>query len=327
MTRVLFRVDANDKIGRGHLSRCIAAAEMLKHDFQVCFILLKSSREFVEGQLGDYTVKYLENEGELKGLVTERDILCVDGYSFDVDWRGWIKPYVYKLIIIDDLPEPLKFVDVIVNYAPGINRKLYTGTDATHLLTGLKYVLLRPHFLEYARQQVEQMRHKNGVFVCFGGADPMNLGQLFVEQLLKEGFEDNIILVTNKPLSRVTGEDVQNLSIVSGLSENEMIHYIKSVRVAVVSASVLSFEVAALRVPSFCFYYVDNQRLIYKGLIEEKAICGGGLVKNQEDVKRSINSFMEFYDNPFLQNRIIAKQKELIDGESGERLREFMNQL
>ena len=39
MRRMLFRVDANKTIGRGHLSRTLALAEMFKDGFEVSFLI------------------------------------------------------------------------------------------------------------------------------------------------------------------------------------------------------------------------------------------------------------------------------------------------
>lgn len=323
--RVVFRVDADDKIGRGHLSRSIAAAEMIKHDFRVLFILSQNSERFSHRQLIDFDAVYLEDESDLPAFITKEDILWVDGYHFGEVWRAWIQPLVYKLILTDDLPEPLTYIDVIINYAPGIKREQYSGTNASYILAGLKYVLLRPGFLKAV---ADNPKTGDGAFVCFGGADPLGLGEAFVRELLSLGFRDNIYLVTTKGIDRsIFSGDTENLYILSGLSEQEMISYIRRSRVAVVSASVLSFEVMALRAPLFCFYYVENQRLIYNGLIHEEAAVGGGLVTDRADIAKALPLFTKFYNDPAHQKQIIEKQKELIDGQSGSRIIEFINNL
>ena len=38
--RLIFRADANTKIGRGHLSRCLAIADMLENDFEIFICVL-----------------------------------------------------------------------------------------------------------------------------------------------------------------------------------------------------------------------------------------------------------------------------------------------
>lgn len=317
---MFFRVDANNIIGRGHLSRMIAVAQMLENDFQIIFLIAKENEPYCLPLLEGREMRFLKEDDDLINIVSKNDILWLDGYSFDAFWRIKFEAYVFKLIYINDLPENMMGADVVVNHCPGIEIGNYPSPNKydTQFLLGLHYALLRPSFLNYARSFKEK-NNTAGVFVCFGGADPKRLGEQFVTGLLDAGFKDSIYFV---PSNTSVSIDSPNVIILNNLSENEMIMNMERSKVVVVPSSMLSIEAIAIRKPIFTMYYVDNQKLIYHGNINLQLADGCGFIQSGVPIRQIINPFLNFYEDNELHLKLIENQKKLLDGNSDKRILE-----
>ncbi len=322
--RLIFRADANITIGRGHVSRCIAIADMVRQDIDILFITLNSNKEYIENIVKDYALDFIENENDIFSMLQKEDILWFDGYHFTEDWKKKIRLSVIKLIETNDIPYPAENVDIILNHTPGLNKEHFQGKLAnTKLYLGLDYALLRQKFLKIAKDKVTAPEAK-GVFVCFGGADTYNLGQMFVEALLQNNFHDPIYWVTNTLKPETQFDSVDNLRILSNLDEEGMIQYMSMAKTVLIPSSVLSFEAMALRKPIFTCYFVDNQKLIYRGLIENDLATGFGYLENKDEVAQAATVFLDYYQNNKLHLKQIENQKVMLDGKSGERIREIL---
>ncbi len=313
--RMIFRVDANTTIGRGHLSRLSAVASMFEKKHEIHFVVSSENEEFCKGLLTkDWTFSAVKDQSAFIDILDINDILWVDGYHFSSDWRKSVFPKVRKLIMINDLPEPLDYVTAVLNHTPGITKELFRNESIKYFL-GLEYAMLRESFLKAAKKRITPELQGQGVFVCFGGADPNDLGYKIVIQLLKNGFEDPIYFVSGKKYH--WPESSNNLCQLQFLSEQEMIRYIDKSKICVVPSSVLSIELIALRKPFVTCYYVENQKLVYKGISESMlASCCGIVTATMADVNRVVDKAMSLYDDIQLMEAITKNQIKSLSGDS-----------
>lgn len=103
--------------------------------------------------------------------------LVVDSYALDSKWEKHLRPYVNKIMVIDDLANRPHDCDLLLdqNYYKNLEKR-YDGlvpSDCRKLL-GPKYALLRPEF----HQAKKNLRKRDGkvrrILVFFGGSDPTN---------------------------------------------------------------------------------------------------------------------------------------------------------
>lgn len=64
--------------------------------------------------------------------------------------------------------------------------------------------------------------------------------------------------------------------------KNQMVKHMSNTRVVLIPSSVLCFEAMALRKPIFTCYFVENQELIYNGLIKLNLAHGAGFIENED---------------------------------------------
>ena len=315
-SKLYFRVDANASIGRGHLSRCLALGEMLKEEYDIFFVVLKVNQAYIENLNINFSRKFVEDENGIFHFINDKDFVWLDGYQFTEDYKKRLKSKVSKLIETNDIPYEARNVDVIVNHTPGLEKKQFGKTTA-QLYLGLKYALLRPSFLDFAKKRQTNTPEGKGVFVCFGGADIYNLGFKFVQRLVAENFTDPIYWIIQKDLNNNKLEDSSdNLQILSNLNEEDIIYYMLKSKVLLVPSSVLCFEAIALRKPFLASYFVENQNLIFEGLKKAKLAECFGYMETGGDVDLAFDLFIQYYANDKRQKQIIINQKLALDGQS-----------
>ncbi|WP_026776861.1 hypothetical protein [Polaribacter sp. Hel_I_88] len=323
MTRkLIFRAEVSQTIGRGHLSRCLAIADMLKNSFDISFVFSRSEEDFASKLIKNYAYFLIDNDTDLLDILKKEDIFWIDGYHFSEEWKKEIHKLVGEFIETNDIPYAAENVDVIFNQTPGLEKTQFKDTKAA-LYLGLDYALLRQSFLESAKKTAKN-ESGNGVFICFGGADTFKLGEKFVEELVQRNFKDPIYWVTNAAALVEQKNNSKNVTILSNLNEKEMIHYMSIAKVLLIPSSVLSFEAMAIRKPIFTCYFVDNQKLINKGLLKQELANGVGYIETKKDVEITTNSFLEFYENTSLHLQQIRKQTESLDGNSTNRIKEII---
>jgi len=320
--KLIFRAEVSPTIGRGHLSRCLAIADMLKNSFEISFVFSRSEEDFASKLINDYSYFLIDNDNDLLNILKKEDLFWIDGYHFKEEWKKEVHKLVGKFIETNDIPYLAENVDVIFNQTPGLEKKQFYDTKAA-LYLGLEYALLRQSFLETAKKTTEN-ESGNGVFICFGGADTYKLGEKFVEELLLRKFKDPIYWVTNATAVEEQKYNSKNVTILSNLNEKEMIHYMLIAKVVLIPSSVLSFEAMAIRKPIFTCYFADNQKLINKGLLEQELADGVGYIETEKDVELVINNFLNFYDDDVLHLKQTIKQTELLDGKSQKRISEIL---
>lgn len=112
-------------------------------------------------------------------LETEQPIdwFIVDHYKLDKQWETTMRPYVKKIMVIDDLADRVHDCDLLLDQ--NVYKDLeyrYDGLVPHECikLLGPKYALLRPEFVH----ERNMLRERNGevqrILISFGGSDPTN---------------------------------------------------------------------------------------------------------------------------------------------------------
>lgn len=212
--KVVFRVDASNRMGIGHLMRCLTLAEVLRgRGAQVRFICREHEGNLIE-HLGQRavpvavlpasdTVKPIHDEENyavwlgasqeedatqtIKALHGEMpDWLVVDHYGLDAEWERRLRSHSNQLMVIDDLANRSHDCDILLdqNYSLEGERR-YAGIvpDACNLLVGPRYALLRPEYAMHRDTSISSNGAVSKVLVYFGGPDPNNMTGMALDAL------------------------------------------------------------------------------------------------------------------------------------------------
>lgn len=327
---ILFRADGNATTGLGHIYRLMAIIELIKADFPFVFILTEGSNTTVipEYYKKIYIPKEIVDEPLwlAQKFKPKETIIIADGYHFDQKYRLQIKEKNFKMIYIDDLCKGKVISDAIINHAPQIKEEDYKENTHTIFGLGAAYAILRPLFLEKAKQAKQVKKEINTAFVCYGGADPNDFTYKTVIELLKIPTikKINIVLGAAYKHEYIFQKNNPKINIFKNINEEKMIKIIDDSDLSFVAASSILYETIAVKSIIFSGYYVANQENFYKGILDKKTFIPLGDLNtfNFDNLKKKIVSVTIEKKRTLYEN-----QSKLIDGLSGKRIKNIILQI
>lgn len=326
--KVLFRADGNSSIGLGHLYRLFSVVEICKDEFDFVFITREDSELTIIPSIYNLMIipVHVSYEDELEWIEKRIDIdsciLIADGYQFQTEYQKKIKDRGIKLIYIDDLVSWHMHADVIINHSLGYTSEDYSSESYTTFCLGTDYALLRPNFIEESKKN-RVVKKLDSIFVCFGGADPCGLTVKAVKAIIELNRFLNVHIVLggaykklNELKELVKGKSF--IKIYDNLSELEILKVMKSCDLAISPSSTILYELCSVKMPILSGFYVDNQKKIYHGFLENGSIFGLGDISNYDtgDFIEALSRFL--IDANFLD--YCVAQGHLFDGKVKERI-------
>ncbi len=157
MTTVLFRADADDLRGSGHVMRCMALAMRLRSAGYVVHLASAELPASLESWLDENGLAHstiadaydAQSTRELVESLEDVQLLVVDHDGLDIVWETALRPLVGRVWVIDDLADRQHACDVLIDpglhNVPGSRYDGLVSTDAVQLL-GPAYAFLRPEF-------------------------------------------------------------------------------------------------------------------------------------------------------------------------------------
>lgn len=205
--KIIIRTDASQRIGSGHVMRCLTLADELKnHGNEVLFIsrpLPGNMINLVEARgYGVITlssvdeIQYLYNDmntheswlgvpweqdaKEVQSVLHELgtvDWLIVDHYALDARWEQAVGLIVGRVMVIDDLADRPHVCDTLLdqNYYTQMDKRYQQLVPAgCSQFLGPQFALLRPEFTKIK----QELRIRDGkienILVFYGGIDHTN---------------------------------------------------------------------------------------------------------------------------------------------------------
>lgn len=326
--RVFFRADGNQIIGLGHVIRTLALVSYLKNNYNCVFVINTQNADVLNIIKTECSnIVSISSENDFFSIIDKNDIVVLDGYNFDEKYQVKIKEYCFKLVCIDDICDRNFVCDIIINHGEGIYPNDYSCKPCTKIYLGLKYALLRVPFLIASIAKKREIEVINNYFICFGGSDNDNYTLNTVKQLVE--------ITTVKKINIIVGggyayndelklfcDSIHSceINIYGDVNAQEMVSIMLDSHLAIVPSSSISYEVLAVKMPIITGYTVDNQKLIYNSLLQKEVVLGVGTFPIT-DISEKIDAITNN------KNSILAKQDQLFDGKSAERLLIIFNDL
>jgi UDP-2,4-diacetamido-2,4,6-trideoxy-beta-L-altropyranose hydrolase len=326
--KIILRADGSSSIGMGHVMRCIAVSQMLKNDFELAFALFKPETA-IKALISEMGLAVIELPSQMETQYSKDcDAVLLDGYWFDTDYVKQIKEKGKKVIQIDDLAGREFFSDLVINHAMNAD---YSGSVFHHggrLLSGISYAMLRPEFLDAAKRP-GGYRELDSLLLNMGGADPKNYTLQLLEciQQLPQKFKSIAVIIgsayAHKPALEAFIKNTPglNVQVKESLGAGEIIALLEKTSLFICSASTIAYEAMAVKVPLACFITADNQKGIYAGLTGANALSGLGDISGYD--RKDLTAVLAKAFSDFnLARSYMHNQEKLIDGRSGERIKE-----
>ena len=357
--RILFRVDASNRMGTGHLMRCLTLAEALRErgieTHFVCrahpgnliellqrqaiavTVLPESSVPNNERHAEDYTawlgVTQVEDAKQtIKALGGEMpDWLIVDHYGLDTAWEKILRPHVSKLMVIDDLADRRHDCDLLLNqnYTDAGDER-YQGLvpENCRILLGPRFALLKPEYALYHRTLRPRDGGVSRVLVFFGGADRRNMTALTIEALSAQDFahlEVDVVIGANNQhrasLERqITTRPLTNLHS----PRPHLADLMAQADLAIGAGGSTTWERMCLGLPSLVMSTCENHRSVCDALVRADLIQHLDMV-NSDRVTNLTEMIKEFKENPDRLLSLSTQNRLLVDGLGASRLAELLD--
>lgn len=336
------RADGNNKIGLGHIMRCLTIAKALKKQGgDVLFILADETCSELLLQNGfQYCVlnsAYDDLEKETDSLISilrehKIDRLLVDTYYVTPNYLEELRKAVI-MIYLDDVNAFAYPVDLLINYNIFAAQEQYSYTCATDdaktdvkertmLLSGASYAPVRDEFQEYSKEAGEEVKD---ILLSLGGSDAYNLSCKIILRLVESG-EWNIHTVCgpfNAHKEELKALADKNPGVFVYENVKEMWKLMNKCDLAVSAAGSTMYELSVAGIPVVTFSFVENQRKIAEGFAEKKAAVSAEHYHQDEEeafLERIERLVCRLTADCGLRKELVNNAKTQVDGRGAERI-------
>jgi len=339
---IFIRVDSSTKIGYGHLIRCLALADTLKKSFKINFIctnlngnlisqICKKKFEVFRFNTKSQRINVKKDAEKTISIIkkhrNKKSLLILDSYILSQEWENRVKPYVKRLIVIDDLMDRKHSCDLIIdqNLHTQMN-SLYTKSVPKNCikLLGPDYAILRNQFIaqrKYAK--IRSLPIKN-ILVSFGGTDNENHTLHALTSLKKLNSDVNVNVVTGT--ANIGKKIIKNFC-----KKNFNYNYFEQVEnmaklmqvadLCIGSSGTTTWERCCVGLPAIAIVASNDQKDIASAVSKNKCIINLGKIKKSDNV--NYVRLMKNLKNSELQN-MSRNCMKLVDGKGAARISKYI---
>jgi|APSaa5957512535_1039671.scaffolds.fasta_scaffold12172_4 UDP-2,4-diacetamido-2,4,6-trideoxy-beta-L-altropyranose hydrolase len=330
---VVIRTDASQKIGLGHVMRCLSLAEALRNIGATVEFITRdhpgnlnryiSDKRFkvhvlnspIENQLQEDLIGYEQwlgvkqdidaNETIKVFLDKKPDWLIVDHYALDYNWEEKFKAHVKKIMVIDDLANRSHDCDILLDQT--FDRKLldYKSffSENCELLLGSKNALLRPDFRKLRPIAIKFRRNYtaiNSILISMGGTDEGNIVLRILDSLSLLEWRIlpviDVVLASDAPNLGKVKQALPKYKFFVNIQTDvsNMAELMLKSDLAIGAGGTTSWERCCLALPTILIILADNQQKIAENLAQVgAAISVQKNDKMEENIKNSIMMLMQ----------------------------------
>ena len=347
-TKVLIRTDSSNRIGTGHVSRCLRVAiELKKRGCEVSFVcanlqgnvsswILNSGFKVLEvGVFGQANVDPMESSGPKEiqdpdatttmGFAASLDarIVIVDHYGLDSNWEEPLVDSGLRVISIDDLDGRNHLATCVIR--PGLPS--HSSNDLVEIpaksiqLSGLRYAVVSAEFCEGRNSRAQEVDAKDlRILVYFGGVDEKNFSERAVDSLLSSIARgllapmkvDLVLGARNSYRRALEIKYASNPFVQLHQFASSLAPLMNKCDVAIGAGGVTAFERVAAGLPSIVFSLAANQIRVCRALDELGLAIDGGSSENFRD-ERFLAMFRNLIDRVTKQEKAFGLPRGEID--------------
>jgi UDP-2,4-diacetamido-2,4,6-trideoxy-beta-L-altropyranose hydrolase len=326
---IFIRTDATIEIGTGHIMRCLTLARSLKENganvsfvcrelsgsmfnqiekngFEVYRLSKKNGKRISQHTAHsdwlkvDWKIDAVETIEILKSQ-EKVELLIIDHYAIENHWEKKTRPYVKKIMVIDDLADRHHDCDILLdqNYIKNKEHR-YDTLVPNHCkkFTGPHFALLRKEFTkEKRRLRVGKIKK---ILIFFGGIDKTNETKKAMEAIhllnavrLKV---DVVVGNANKYKNEIRQFCLKNDCFTFHCEVENMAELMSKSDVSIGACGTVAWERCYVGLPAIVVSIADNQQKIAEALGEANAIkyLGSFDQVKKEDIKLALGNLLEY---------------------------------
>lgn len=272
---VVLRCDAGPDLGFGHLTRCRALAQAIRHQGGACALVGPDADYATEADAEIFTLwephKWndpLSDATKLADIAQNlgAEMLVLDDYRVDEDYQLVLRDRGLKWLQFEIRTDRPIWANFVLNANPAAKSDDYAAAmrnPKSQLLLGPQYAILRPEFADVAKRPSH--RPVKDVLLTFGGGDDRG-AILFVLNILRESnpkdIQITIVSGAHNPANICLRKWIDHHwpEQVRLLVDPEKIHTVFSQSdLAIMAAGTSIYEMACCGVPMILIAIADNQ--------------------------------------------------------------------
>ena len=331
---ILFRVDANEYIGIGHVMRCLSVARaFVDKGEKILFLTADHRGDSLIKQQGFETVcldsVYSDMEGEnVRQFVIDSrpDLLLIDSYYITERYLNSLRDLVH-IVYFDDLNTKCWDIDYLINYniyADVLDYSWYNLKN-TVLLLNPQYVPLRNEFCKCPKHMNKEV---SDILVSSGGADPEYITERIMACICHEKMEmvfHFVVGALNPRLDIIRALAEGKDNIVLHINERHMSELMRKCDIAISAAGTTLYELCATGTPTIMYTLADNQLAAAEQFEKQKIMLSAGDCRSDEYfMKRIENQLDKMVGDKKLREGLSTKMQNLVDGEGAKRIAEVL---
>ena len=284
---ILFRVDASEEIGTGHVMRCLGLAAELERFGETSVFIARSmpphlKKKILERNYGFETLTPTDTQNERKmhhaawlKASWEHDAIetmqhadaygaiwvVVDHYGIDRPWQQKAKETGLKVAVLDDLADRPHIADLLIdpslNATPHFRYSKLTPQHAQRLL-GPRYAIIRTEFsIPRLISDQSTLRY----LIAFGGVDAAGMTTLAIEALADVCADATVNVIVggqNSALAEILATS-QKLGWDVHVDSNAVGGLMGQSDIAIGAGGHMLWERAAMRLPTVGIIVAKNQ--------------------------------------------------------------------
>jgi UDP-2,4-diacetamido-2,4,6-trideoxy-beta-L-altropyranose hydrolase len=356
--QVVFRVDADQRMGIGHFMRCFNLANgLVKKSAKVVFIsrelpaqlskmlktacidllILKSvcadaATNSTDSESRTWLPWSQEEDSRLTGKFVSSlhpDWLVVDHYGLDAEWEECIQQWAGKIMVIDDLANRAHSCDALVDQnlfqEPALR---YSGKTRKNpfMLLGPKYALLHPAFGEARSHLARDKSVATKLLVFFGGGDHNNCTE-FVLDVLKEmacdKFKVTVVIGGQHPALHAIRHRATDDNFQLYVHSDEIPRLMADADLCIGGGGVSTWERCCLGLPCLIISIAENQEPIAEAVsaIGAARYLGRQVDLEPTDLSSAVTALAADTES---RRRMSVTAMSLVDGKGVDRTLELM---
>lgn len=333
MKKYYFRVDGGNiySTATGHISRCLKLANYIsgRENSQIYFIM-RNYKEGVDLVNKKYKVILLDVSEDinseislLKTVITNDCYFVCDIRKIDNQYIAEIKKNCLKFVLFDDLGRKDIEPDILINPTPFCYAD-YKQNDypKTILLLGEKFFLVSDTLVKRAYLR-DFNKEKYNIMASFGGADPCNITEFFLKDIVPQLNRHNISIILGPAYSRKK-EIIKKYGVIKNIKFYTNVSPLGDIfldnDIAFVSGGDTCIESCVSGLATFIISSIYYEKQIAELLHKKKMVY---FIADIEDIKNNNvnkNYLKILKEDKMLLRRFYNRTRGLVDGRGQERI-------
>jgi len=310
---ILFKAEANEKVGGGHLHRCLSLAEVCNNlGFKVRFIFADSDNSYINKtkNLG-YKIHFLQIKEELNpktyiDLTPSHSLILFDtdnpafyhGKLISTLRKNHIKTACFTISDKNEIS-----TDILINPNIISHKHSYNTPRTTLKLLGPNYFVLNKHFssVKYLKRRIEKPLN---LLIFFGNADNQNITKFFIPIIIKSRQlfnEINIVIGSLNPdiefiRKLIKLNNSRSINLHMNINTRSMINLYNKTDMAITSAGMAMWEMALFGISQLTIA-TSSREIEYSDYLSElgyiKKICDYNNLLNSDALVTLLHEIIE----------------------------------